>query len=105
MALRVAVTSLRMKTLGSRPSALHVNYPFSRMKHFNSESPLAKHTKKQPSIISVIGTGAAIGIVIGVTYAYFSKKERKLPGVLINTPSSVPILQTLPSDLKVTRKV
>lgn len=105
MALRIAITRLQMKTIGSRPSALNINYSLSRMKHFNSESPLAKHTKRQPSIISVIGTGVAIGVVIGVTYAYFSKKERKLPGVIINVPISVPILQVLPSNLKITRKV
>lgn len=105
MALRVATSRLHMKTIGNGPSILRVNNSFSRMKHFDGQSPLAKHVKKGPSTLRVIGTGLAIGVVIGTTYAFFSKSERKLPGVIVNTPTQVPMLDMLPPNLKVTRKV
>lgn len=105
MALRVAISRLHIKTIGNGPSILRVNNSFSRMKHFDSQSPLAKHTKKGPNTLRIIGTGLAIGVVIGTTYVFFSKPERKLPGAIVNTPTQVPLLDTLPPNLKVTRKV
>lgn len=108
MALRVAITHLQMKTVGARPSLIKINNSFSRMKHFNSESPLAKHAKHgkpRTSTIRVIGNGIAIGVVLGVGYTYFSKSERKLPGAIVNEASQVPTLKQLPADLKIARKV
>lgn len=105
MALRVAVAHLRVKTVAGVPSLLRINNPFSRMKHFNSESPLAKHSGKRTSTVRLIGGGVAIGVVVGAAYSYFADSERKLPGALVNSPTQIPILKTLPPDLKVTRKV
>ncbi|CAI6347318.1 unnamed protein product [Macrosiphum euphorbiae] len=103
MALRVAVA--RLKTVAGGPSLLRINNTFSRSKHFNSESPLAKHARKRTSTVRLIGGGVAIGVVVGAAYSYFSDSERKLPGAIVNTPTQIPILKTLPTDLKVTRKV
>jgi len=103
MALRVAVA--RLNTVAGGPSLLRINNTFSRLKHFNSESPLAKHTKKRTSTVRLIGSGVAIGVVVGAAYSYFSDSERKLPGAIVNTPTQIPTLKTLPTDLKVTRKV
>lgn len=103
MALRVA--RLHIKAIGTRSPILRVNNSFNRMKHFNNESPLAKHTKKPTSTIRLITGGVTIGAVIGVVYSYFSESERKLPGAIVNTQTPVPILESLPPDLKVTRKV
>ncbi|XP_015371781.1 PREDICTED: prostaglandin E synthase 2 [Diuraphis noxia] len=103
MALRVAVA--RFNTVAGGPSLLRINHTFSRLKHFNSESPLAKHAKKRTSTVRLIGSGLAIGVVVGAAYSYFSDSERKLPGAIVNTPTQIPILKTLPTDLKVTRKV
>jgi len=105
MALRVAVARLHLKTVAGGPSLLRINNSFSRMKHFNSESPLAKHARKRTSTVHIIGGGVLIGVVVGAAYSYFSDSERKLPGAIVNTPTKVPILETLPPDLKVTRKV
>lgn len=105
MALRVVVARLHVKAFGAGSSILRVNNSLCRMKHFNNESPLAKHAKKPSSTLRLITSGVAIGVVIGAAYSYFSKPERKLPGVLINTPEPTLILETLPPDLKVTRKV
>lgn len=103
MALRIAVTRLSIPV---KPSILRINNSFIRMKHYtNNESPLAKHAKKPTSTLRVIGIGSAIGVCIGIVYSYFNESERKLPGTIINTPTQVPKLKTLPSDLKVTRKV
>jgi len=103
MALRVAVA--RLKTVAGGPSLLRINNTFSRSKHFNSESPLAKHARKRTSTVRLIGGGVAIGVVVGAAYSYFSDSERKLPGAIVNTPTQIPILKELPTDLKVTRKV
>ncbi|XP_025196508.1 prostaglandin E synthase 2 [Melanaphis sacchari] len=105
MALRVAVARLHIKTVAGRPFLLRINNPFNRMKHFNNESPLAKHARKRTSTARLIGGGVAIGVVIGAAYSYFSDSERKLPGSIVNTPKQIPILKTLPPELKVTRKV
>ncbi|KAE9532721.1 hypothetical protein AGLY_009802 [Aphis glycines] len=104
MALRVAVARLQ-KTVSGGPFLLRINNQFSRMKHFNNESPLAKHAKKRTSSVRLIGGGLAIGVAVGAVYSYFSDSERKLPGSIINTPTKLPIMKTLPSELKVTRKV
>lgn len=105
MALRVA--RLHIKAIGTtgKSSVLRVNNSFSRMKHFNNDSPLAKHAKKPTSTIRLIAGGVAVGAVIGVAYSYYSGSERKLPGAIVNTPTQVQILETLPPNLKVTRKV
>lgn len=105
MALRVVVARLHAKAFGAGSSILRVNNSFCRMKHFNNELPLAKHTKKPSSTLRLITSGVAVGVVIGVAYSYFSKPERKLPGALINTPKPMLMLETLPPDLKITRKV
>jgi len=105
MALRVVIARLYVKTFGVKTPILRVNDSFSRMKHFNNESPLVKHSKKSTSTLRLITSGVAIGVVIGAAYSYFSKSERKLPGNMINTPIQIPLLKILPSDLKVTRKV
>jgi len=105
MALRVAVARLQIKTVAGGPFLLRINNQFSRMKHFNHESPLAKHAKKRTSTVRLIGSGLAIGVVVGAVYSYFSDSERKLPGSIINTPTKLPIMKTLPPELKVTRKV
>lgn len=75
------------------------------MKHFNQDWPLAKHTKKKTNSLRLIANGVAIGVAIGSAYTYFSKSERKLPGSIVDTPTKIPILKTLPPDVKVTRKV
>lgn len=105
MALRVAVARLNIKAVGTGPYLQRINSSFSRMKHFNSESPLAKHTKQRMSTTRVIVNGVAIGVAVGVVYAYFSGSERKLPGAIVNTPVQMPVLEQLPPDLKITRKV
>lgn len=106
MALRVAVARLQTKAIGVvGPSVLRINNSFARLKHFNGESPLAKHATKKTGKLRVIANGVAIGMVVGVAYTYFSVKERKLPGAIVNTPTRVPVLKTLPPELKVTRKV
>ncbi|XP_026823301.1 prostaglandin E synthase 2 [Rhopalosiphum maidis] len=105
MALRVAIARLNTKTVSGGPFLLRTNNPFSRMKHFNNESPLAKHAKKRTSTVRLIGGGVAIGVVVGAAYSYFADSERKLPGSIVNTPTRIPILKTLPPELKVTRKV
>jgi len=105
MALRVVIARLHVKAFGAGSSILRVNTSFCRMKHFNNELPLSKHTKKPSSMLRLITSGVAVGVVIGAAYSYFSNSERKLPGALINTPKPISMLVTLPSDLKVTRKV
>lgn len=106
MALRVAIARFQLKTVGAGPSLIRVNNSFRRFKHFDGESPLAKHTKKRnTSTLRVIGNGIAIGVVLGVGYTYFAKSERKLPGVIVNEQIEVPVLEKLPPGLKVTRKV
>lgn len=110
MALRVAVARLRSKGLGSAgPSLLRANHASiggRRAKHFDAESPLAKHTNKRTSTARLVAGGMVVGAAIGVVYTYFSKTERKLPGAIVNTaPQRSPVLESLPPDLKVTRKV
>jgi len=105
MALRVAVARLHSKAVCGRPSIIQVNSSFSRLKHFNNNSPLAKHAKKDISTVRLVAGGVAIGVGIGAVYSYFSKSERKLPGAIVNTPTQLPILDNLPPNLKVTRKV
>lgn len=105
MALRVIVARLHMKSINSGSSLIRTNNSFSRMKHFNQDSPLAKHAKKRTSSVRLIANGVAIGVAIGSAYAYFSMPERKLPGSIVDSPTKIPILKTLPPDVKVTRKV
>lgn len=105
MAMRVVVARFHVKTIGTGPFTLRVNNSFSRMKHFDNKLPFDKHTKRPTSTLRLITNGVAIGVVIGAAYSYFTASERRLPGTIINTPIQSPILKTLPSDLKVTRKV
>lgn len=105
MALRVAIAHLNMRVIGARPSVLRINNSLSRMKHFNSDSPLSKHAKTGTSTPRLIGVGVTIGAGLGIIYSYFSDSERKLPGAIVNTPTQVPMLETLPPGLKVTREV
>lgn len=105
MALRVAVSRLHVKAMGTGPTMLRINNSVSRMKHFDSGSPLAKHAKPRTSTLRVIGVGVAIGVGVGAVYSFFSDSERKLPGAIVNTPTQIPMLEILPPDLKVTREV
>jgi len=106
MALRVAIFRLHnTKVVSTGPAILRINNSITRMKHFNNESPLAKHTKKPMSTVRLVAGGISIGVIIGGVYAYFSKSERKLPGAIINTPTQIPKIENLPPNLKVTRKV
>jgi microsomal prostaglandin-E synthase 2 len=106
MALRVAIFRLHnTKVVSTGPAILRINNSLTRMKHFNNESPLAKHTKKPMSTVRLVAGGISIGVIIGGVYAYFSKSERKLPGAIINTPTQISKIENLPPNLKVTRKV
>lgn len=105
MALRVAVVRLHSKAVCTGPCVIRVNSSFSRLKHFNNNSPLAKHAKKDISTVRLVAGGVAIGVGIGTAYTYFSKPERKLPGAIVNTPTQLPKIENLPPNLKVSRKV
>jgi hypothetical protein len=105
MALRVTVARLNIKTVCTGSYLHRINSSFIRMKHFNSESPITKHTKQRMSTKRVIVNGVIIGVAAGVVYSYFSGFERKLPGSIVNTSVQISVLKQLPSDLKISRKV
>lgn len=105
MALRVTVARLNIKAVCTGPYLHRINSSLIRMKHFNNESPIIKNTKQRMSTTRIITNGVIIGVAAGVVYSYFSGFERKLPGVIINTPVQMPVLEQLPSNLKISRKV
>lgn len=106
MALRLAIRgNLYFRPLSTGPVVLRINNQLNRFKHFdNVEPPISKYKKQGGSMLRTIANGIAIGVAIGVGYYYFTDTEKKLPGSIINTPTTVSKIQTLP-EIKITREV
>ncbi|XP_050537640.1 prostaglandin E synthase 2 [Daktulosphaira vitifoliae] len=105
MALRLAIRgNLNFSCLITRPVVFRMNQ-LNRFKHFdNRESPISKQKKQEGSILRTMANGIAIGVAIGIGYYYFTDFEKKLPGSIVNTPTTVSKIQKLP-EIKITREV